>query len=349
MVARRPNKLIKRSALVPEGDGPEKPYVLIAFPRQRPSLGAPAGHHRYHPDCYHGTLQLVLKVKTALHVSTGVTALGTDVGSRVPLIKTMVRGNERQLLIQGSSLKGCVRAIYEAITNSTLAVISNRYRQKIPKDRLPCRSKESLCPASQVFGALDWQGLVHFTDARCESTQSVTGFMPSLYRPRPDERGAYFDRGQAAGRKFYRHAIKAVSGGDRGTPVQQAGTEYTFTTQLHFRNLSQAQLGTLLIALGQDTDYPMALKLGGGKPVGMGTVQVQVAAMVVAQNVRNRYANYHPPDSETLTGEALMQFMQQTTQAAKSSKLVELPQLEALAQVLKWSNDLDYQAPEGMY
>jgi CRISPR/Cas system CSM-associated protein Csm3 (group 7 of RAMP superfamily) len=97
----------------------------------------------------------------------------------------MVQGKEQQLLIQGSSLKGCIRAIYEAITNSTLAVITNRYRQKIPKDRLPCRSKESLCPASQVFGALDWQGLVHFTDATCESTKSVTGFMPSLYRPRP--------------------------------------------------------------------------------------------------------------------------------------------------------------------
>ena len=345
MTSNRPQRPIRRSPQPTEG--PEKPYALVPFPRQRPFLKAPIGHHRYANNCYHGTLYLTLKVLTALHVSTGVTALGSDVGSRVPLIKTMVQGKDQQLLIQGSSLKGCVRAIYEAITNSTLAVISNRYRQKMPKDRLPCRSKESLCPASQVFGALDWQGLLHFTDATCESAKSVTGFMPSLYRPRPDERDAYFDRGQAAGRKFYRHAVKAVSGGDRGIPVQQAGTEFTFKTELHFRNLTEAQLGTLLIALGQDSKYPMALKLGGGKPVGMGTVQVSIPTIEVTQNVRDRYTSYALPTAKALTRAAVTQFIYEKTQAAKNSNLIETTQLEALAEILKWPTD--WTAPEGMY
>jgi CRISPR/Cas system CSM-associated protein Csm3 (group 7 of RAMP superfamily) len=345
MTPNRPNQPVRRSQ---SGDlGPDKPYVLIPFPRQRPLLKAPVGHHRYRANCYHGTLGLTLKVLTALHVSTGVTALGSDVGSRVPLIKTMVQGQEGKLLIQGSSLKGCVRAIYEAITNSTLAVITNRYRRKMPKDRLPCRNKESLCPASQVFGALDWEGLVHFTDATCASAKPATGFMPSLYRPRPEERDAYFDRGYAAGRKFYRHAVKAVDGGDRGIPVQQAGTEYTFTTQIQFRNLSEAQLGALLIALGQDPQHPMALKLGGGKPVGMGTVQVAVSHLRVTQDVRDRYASYTPPTTEALSGEAISSFVQQVTQTAKTSKLVEMPQLQALAEVLQWPTDRT--APEGMY
>ncbi|MEM6838057.1 MAG: RAMP superfamily CRISPR-associated protein [Cyanobacteria bacterium P01_C01_bin.120] len=344
MVSNRPQRPIKRRPQPTEG--PEKPYALVPFPRQRPFLKAPIGHHRYADNCYHGTLHLTLKVLTALHVSTGVTALGSDVGSRVPLIKTMVQGKNQQLLIQGSSLKGCIRAIYEAITNSTLAVISNRYRQQMPRDRLPCRNKESLCPASQVFGALDWQGLVHFTDATCQSAKSDTGFMPSLYRPRP-ERDAYFDRGQAAGRKFYRHAVKAVNGGERGITVQQAGTELTFKTEIHFRNLTEAQLGTLLIALGQDSKYPMALKLGGGKPVGMGTVQVSIPELEVTQDVRDRYASYTPPAAETLIGEAVTQFIQDKTQAAKISKLVEMPQLEALAEILQWPTV--WMAPEGMY
>lgn len=345
MTANQPNRPIRRS---PQSDeGPDKPYALVSFPRQKPFLKPPVGHHRYRADAYHGTLFLTLKVLTALHVSTGVTAMGSDVGSRVPLIKTMVQGRQQQLLIQGSSLKGCVRAIYEAITNSTLAVVSNRYRPQMPKERLPCRNKESLCPASQVFGAIDWQGLVRFTDATCESTRSVTGFMPSLYRPRPEERNAYFDRGVAAGRKFYRHAIKAVDKGDRGIPVQQAGTEYVFKAQLHFRNLSEAQMGTLLIALGQDLQYPMALKLGGGKPVGMGTVQISVPTLEVTQDVRDRYTNYDPPEAETLTGEAVMRFIQQVTQAAKASQLVELSQLTELAEILRWPTDRT--APEGMY
>ncbi|MEL7224843.1 MAG: RAMP superfamily CRISPR-associated protein, partial [Cyanobacteria bacterium J06576_12] len=154
-------------------EGPDKPYKLVSFPRQRPKLSAPVGHHRYIKDGYHGALHLTLRVQTALHVSTGITAMGSDVNSKVPLIKTMTRGENSQLVIQGSSLKGCIRAIYEAITNSTLAVVSGRYRQKMPRERLPCRKKESLCPASQIFGALDWQGLVHFTDATCTATKSV--------------------------------------------------------------------------------------------------------------------------------------------------------------------------------
>ncbi|MEL6326258.1 MAG: RAMP superfamily CRISPR-associated protein, partial [Cyanobacteria bacterium J06626_23] len=207
MTANRPQRPVRRDE---RDDAPEKPYSLVPFPARRPTLKTPAGHHRYKKDGYHGKLHLTLTVKTALHVSTGIVVLGSDVGSRVPLIKTMTRDPEDQLVIQGSSLKGCVRAIYEAITNSTLAVVTGRYKQKMPRDRLPCAKKDKLCPASQVFGALDFQGLVHFTDAQCQSAQAVTGYMPSLYRPRPE---AYFRGGTATGRKFYPHAVSAVDGG----------------------------------------------------------------------------------------------------------------------------------------
>ncbi len=345
MAPNRPTRPAGRP--VDTDDLPPKPYELVSFPKKSPVLKAPVGHHRYTKTGYHGTLHLSLKVKTALHVSTGITAMGSDVASRVPLIKTMTQGRSQQLVIQGSSLKGCVRAIYEAITNSTLAVVSNRYRQQMPSDRLPCRKKDSLCPASQVFGALDWQGLVHFTDARCVQASSVTGFMPSLYRPRPDQRKAYFEKGKAAGRKFYHHAREAVDGGNRGIPVQQAGTEYRFTTQLQFLNLSEAQLGTLLISLGQDANHPMALKLGGGKPVGLGTVQVTVTEAEVMQDVRSRYTHYAVPETAKLTGELLATFVQESVQAAHREKLVEQDQLAQLSQVLQWPTNRE--APTGMY
>jgi CRISPR/Cas system CSM-associated protein Csm3 (group 7 of RAMP superfamily) len=148
-----------------------KPYDFVAFPERRPTL----------------TLYLTLQVQTALHVSTGITSLGSDVGSRLPLVKTMTTTDQR-LVIQGSSLKGCIRSVYEAITNSTLAVVTSRYRDKVPPDRLPCKDPTQLCPASRMFGALDWQGLVEFSDSRCQTEQLSIGFMPSLYSPRPDRR-----------------------------------------------------------------------------------------------------------------------------------------------------------------
>ena len=335
----------------PAETGEPKPYELISFPKERPPKNPPAGHHQYLGDRLHGTLFLTLKVQTTLHVSTGVVVMGSDIGSRVPLIKTMVQNIDQKLSIQGSSLKGCIRSAYEAITNSTLAVITSRYREKIPQERLPCKNKQELCPASQVFGALDWQGLIEFSDAKCEKTGFATGFMPSLYRPRPDQRRAYFDaRGNVAGRKFYYHTIRAIDKGqDRGITVQQAAKEYTFKTQIQFKNLTAAELGTLLIVLGQDPKYPIALKVGGGKPIGMGTMTVEVTAARVLQNkgdLRDRYSSYNPPESDSMTGTKLQPFMQKNIQAAHSS-LVQATQMQQLAEVLKYPTDRE--PPTGMY
>ena len=253
-----------------------KPYQLVPFPKEPAKLQRPVGHHKYFRDRLHGTLYLTLKVQTSLHVSTGLVVLGSDINRKVSLIKTMVQDVDQKLSIQGSSFKGCIRSVYEAITNSTLGVVTNKYKYKMPYDRLPCKNKEKLCPASRVFGALNWQGLLDFNDATCTTMDFSLGFMPCLHAPRPNTQ-AYFITGKAAGRKFYFTTNKAIDQGENsGVAVQQAGREYTFMTQLHFKNLLSEELGTLLIALGQDPKYPIAVKVGGGKPIGMGTMTVSI-------------------------------------------------------------------------
>lgn len=341
-----------------DGTAVSKPYELITFPKERPKLQRPSGHHKFHTDRLHGTLFMSLKVQTSLHVSTGVVVMGSDIGSRVPLIKTMVQGVNNKLSIQGSSLKGCIRSVYEAITNSTLAVITSKYREQIPQERLPCRNKEQLCPGSQVFGALDWQGLIDFSDAKCESAGYSTGFMPSLYAPRPQRQG-YYNGDKVAGRKFYYHTIRAIDKGqNQGITVQQAAKEYAFITQLQFKNLQLAELGTLLIVLGQDPKYPIALKVGGGKPIGMGTMTVditsikaftdsqQLAKELQLPMLRDRYSSYTLPKDEYLTGNSLQQLKQRTIQTAHTS-LVQKLQLEQLTEVLRYPTDRE--PPTGMY
>ncbi|MEH1783228.1 MAG: RAMP superfamily CRISPR-associated protein [Nostoc sp.] len=333
------------------GSSPElapKPYEFVSFPKERPNLQRPIGHHKYFSDRLHGTLYLTLKVQTSLHVSTGVVVMGSDIGNnRIPLIKTMVQGVDQKLSIQGSSLKGCIRSVYEAITNSTLAVITNKYRSQIPPERLPCRNKEQLCPASRVFGALDWQGLLDFNEAKCESMGFSTGFMPSLYRPRPDESNAYFIQGRVAGRKFYYNTIRAIDKGQNsGIPVQQAGREYIFKTQLNFKNLLPEELGTLLIILGQDSKCPIALKVGGGKPIGMGTMTVAVEKIARPQSLQKRYSAYQLNESDELIGDDLQQFMQTQIKAAYS-RLIQQTQLDELTAVLRYPSDRE--PPSGMY
>jgi CRISPR/Cas system CSM-associated protein Csm3 (group 7 of RAMP superfamily) len=323
-----------------------KPYDFVSFPRERPNLQRPYGHHKYDANRLHGKLYLTLKVQTSLHVSTGAVVLGSDIGSKISLIKTMVQGVDNKLSIQGSSLKGCIRSVYEAITNSTLPVITSRYKDKIPQERLPCKDKEKLCPASRVFGALNWQGLIEFNDANCENIGFSTGFMPSLYAPRP-KCEAYYERGKVAGRKFYFNTSKAIDKGQKeGISVQQAGREYTFKTELNFKNLLPEELGTLLIVLGQDKNYPMALKVGGGKPIGMGTMTVNVDKINQPQNLKQRYSVYEISEDDELTGTKLEQFIQKQIVAAHS-RLIQKPQLEELAAILRYPSDR--QPPLGMY
>ncbi|MBD2145373.1 RAMP superfamily CRISPR-associated protein [Sphaerospermopsis sp. FACHB-1194] len=344
MTYQPPKKPIPKSASQSEN---AKPYNFVSFPKDRPNLQRPYGHHKYDQNRLHGTLYLTLKVQTPLHVSTGAVVLGSDIGTKISLIKTMVQGVDNKLSIQGSSLKGCIRSVYEAITNSTLPVITSRYKDKIPPERLSCKNKEKLCPASRVFGALDWQGLIEFNDAHCEIVSFSTGFMPSLYRPRPDQSKAYFINGKVAGRKFYFNTSKAIDKGQKeGISVQQAGREYTFTTEIQFKNLLPEELGTLLIVLGQDKKYPIALKVGGGKPIGMGTMTVNVDKINQPQNLKQRYSTYEISEDDELTGVKLVQFIQKYIQIAHS-RLIQKQQLEELAAILRYPSDR--LPPEGMY
>ncbi|GEM_PF-438197 len=340
-----------------------KPYEFISFPKERPNLKPPAGHHKYDPKLLHGRLFLTLTVKTSLHVSTGIVAMGSDIGSRVSLIKTMVQGTNNQLLIQGSSLKGCIRSVYEAITRSCICKTKANWKN-IPNDYGECkidrrRNRVSVCDTCRVFGAMDWQGLIEFSDSKCKNLGFDTGFMPSLYSPNPifKEKGTkikhlnrrYFNLAdKVLGRKFYYHTIRAIEKGqNQGISVQQAAKQYTFTTELQFKNLKPEELGTLFIILGQDPKYPIALKVGGGKPIGMGTMTVEITTAQILQDkkeLRSRYSSYTPPQTD-LSGDRLKQFIQKQIQT--TPKLVQISQLQELAKVLRYPTDRE--PPEGMY
>lgn len=184
--------------------------------------------------------------------------------------------------------------------------------------------------------------------------------MPSLYAPRLQREGYYIGN-KVAGRKFYYHTIRAIDKGqNQGITVQQSAKEYTFTTQLQFKNLKSAELGTLLIVLGQDPKHPIALKVGGGKPIGMGTMTVEVteiSAFTDGQQLakelnlpmlRDRYSSYTPPDD--LASGNLQQLMQKTIQYAHNN-LFQKPQaqqiLDQLTEVLRYPTNRE--PPTDMY
>lgn len=332
----------------------EKPYVIVPFPRQRPSLDTPKyhGHEKYHEQQKRrsGRLHLKLIVKNAVHISTGVMVLGEDIEQpQYDILKTMLRGNDQHLLLPGSSLKGVVRSIHEAITNSTLGAITPFARRKewIPQHRLNPKRVNQLCLSSRLFGAMNWQGVLHFQDARCQTNEFRVQCLPSLYAPqekkfyeekrRKDLNEDYFDMSsrQVQGRKFYYHFSHPISRAEKGVLAQQALAEYVFTTQIRYHSLTPAELGSVFAALGLDRKHGFYLKVGAGKPIGLGTVEVQITEIEQPQSMSDRYRSYDA-ESPAITGDALKQLIETSLTEAHRQHLVDSQQLQQISEILSY-------------
>ncbi|MEO0377095.1 MAG: RAMP superfamily CRISPR-associated protein [Cyanobacteria bacterium P01_A01_bin.17] len=325
-------------------------FDFVDFPATAPSTQPIIGHDRLHRDRYHGGLTLQLTALTPVFSAAGVTALGADVGEpAVPLLKVMTQDVAGCPILQGTSLKGCIRAVYETITNSTFGVekkigwksaekmkaqeIEQLTREeRILFDRAPRKAKNRiLSPAELVFGAMGFQGLVSVADAMGDRPLEL-GELPAMFQPK-----------HGNGRKFYRHqttstvpsiaAPPSPASPDEKSPIpiQQAPKGTVFDTTLRFTNLALPQLGALLIALGQDPKRPFALKVGGGKGKGFGSVRVTLTKHAITKGDRlaeSRYLAYQS-DPPILSDDILTEARQ-----AACDRLIHQESLDRLKQIL---------------
>lgn len=319
-----------------------KPFEYIPFAK-RVVKSPPAGHHRYDPALVTGYLRGEIEVLTPLHVASGGIELTKDVmpgyEAATPLVKAFVRSNDVRV-IPGSSLKGAVRSVVEAITPSTVGKVGRR--TNIPQDLQEPRQlkreqrgarplrppvENPLSPADRMFGVMDYLGQVQFWDGAQIGDEVVLVQVPSLFQPR--------EGGKAPGRKFYQHG-RPASG---NTPTEAVPAGGRFGLRCDFENLSAAELGVLLIALGQG-EGKLHLKLGGGKPVCYGSVRIHVGSLRVRGDVVADYLDWAGTE-ETVSPVAYME----AALAEKGFVLQE--QLATLAATLAYPNDRE--CPEGNY
>jgi len=278
---------------MPKRDQPPlpKPYDFVPItPLDRRDRQAPRGHERYHPDTFMGTLTGKLLVETPLHVWSG--EINMTNRRDFPLVKSHLRVHG-QAVVPGSTFKGVIRSIVEACTRSCVRVTRARPHQ-LPPGAAACRDRDRLCLACRLFGAMDFQGHVRFSDALLPANTALEIIsIPPLYSPRSRER-LYYQGEQVVGRKFYQHGQPAS--GD--VPMEACPRGSALGFHLDFANLSAAELGVLLIALGQGDGVQTPRlwpKLGGGKPVCYGTVTVQIEQFSADQASANLYYAYDPP------------------------------------------------------
>jgi len=332
----------------------EKPYDFVPFPKRRPDREKGAGQDKLNPRLLSGTLELMLRTLTPVHVGLGYSDF-IKAGNQEYLAALQaskpVREDDttrRRYLIPGSSIKGAVRSIVEAITRSCIRITQGRHRPYIPQGYGGCMSVDDLCIACRLFGAQDYQGHVSFEDAVAPKGSLVLLGTPLLWTPARGGRGLpprYLDRDRAKGRKFYRHA-RPPSGADPRACIK-SGAELPL--RIHFLNLSEAELGILLTALGLHPSHPFPIKLGGGKPVGLGSVQVVCQRITLLQGADALKATGRLGQSQTLVGDALDKFTTRCAQAAdKLDKLIDGDALGALESIL-YKAGLEETAPADPY
>lgn len=315
-----------------EGPPLPKPYDFVPLPG-RGRGQQPAGHHRYDSQNYSGRLTATVIARSPVHVASGL--LEKSGNRKHPLVKAHFRTGG-QPAIPGTSLKGCIRSIVEAITSSSVQV-AQRMRN-IPEDYRPAqlnpeRNQITLDVAQRIFGAQGYQGMVCFRDAVLITGTTVPVTSPQLFRPRSDQADIYFDGRQPRGRKFYMHGEPA----EGNLPLEACDKGSRFELRMEFANLAAGEIGLLLVALGLG-ERRFCPKLGGAKPACLGTIEISEPKLLAC-----RGGDLYDAFDATPQPVDLPPFLQAAT------KLVERDQLKKLAEVLCWPREDGRECPDRSY
>ncbi|MCD5401276.1 RAMP superfamily CRISPR-associated protein [candidate division NPL-UPA2 bacterium] len=252
-----------------------KPFAYV--PTKRPTKRGYIPHDKF--DNLSGKLYFEIEViGPYLFVGSGRYEFKEEGGQTIVYF-TFFKSNGRPA-IPGSSIKGSMRSILEAISNSC--------------ERGRCQTKgknPQLCPACSIFGASGYSGRASFADAPLISGELKIEKIGELFRPRREwERGA---------RKFYQERqfkpLRDIKPEPNFRLVEAVPKGARFSSILSFFNLSEEELCLIFHALGLKDDlFP---KLGGAKPRGFGTIRFNPRKLMIR---RNPWEDFQEKEGEEL-------------------------------------------------
>ena len=323
------------------------PYDFVRLPN-RVRRERVQTHHRFHGQT--GKLHCRLTAITPLFIPQ------TQAGGGTQLFMTSRYGGRDLPVIPGSSLKGVIRNVVEAVSESCIGLsgelfergdVSSKYRGAISPDFRTCTQLAHLCPACRLFGMVSNQshvlGKVSFSDGRTEPGRFVAAapiVLKPLMEPKPRHAAFYLPDGKIAGRKFYFHhdhapktAIQATQYTKTVIPLEglddQQNPRTLFEFDVTFTNLTDEEYSLLAFALILTDD--MRHKVGGGKPLGLGTVRIEVTSLretIAEQRYRGFSARAEDAtDGNLITDDALrthLQIITATITASPSSSFEDL-------------------------
>lgn len=298
----------------------DKPYgfvPLLGTCRRKPLLS----HQEMNAHTYSGKLFLKITVESPLHIGSGRTTCDSE-GN---IVKTTMRRNGRGV-IPGSSIKGAVRAIAEAVSYSCAVKLPDSKVKKLV-EALPETNKKScsfkeLCPSCSIFGTIagktGYKGKVNFGEFVCRDVseeKAVSLLLPALESPFKDypsnndlfnrkgygnerlyycracssehcedcSKENYFEHVIKAGkerdigfrgRKFYLSDACAYGETKKKTFFEVMEPSSILRGEIIFQNMRREELQLLAYAL--DIQHFFRMKLGYGKPLGYGNVNIDL-------------------------------------------------------------------------
>ena len=272
-----------------------------------------------------------------------------------------VRGKGGQPLIPGSSLKGVIRSVAEALSGSCMVLpgedttyydrdTRRSYRYEMPDGFVRCHSMERLCPACRIFGAMSrggtFLGKISISDAKAEKEAAVeTLTLESLMQPKPRHRGWYGKNpqqpGVMRGRKFYYHrpqgARTTTQRGRFNKTVEAVKPGTVFAFSIDYTNLEDDELALLIFALVLEPE--MCHKVGMGKPVGLGSAKIEVAQWQ-QHDVQMRYENLGE-GTALLQTDALIDEIERWTNRCHEFYAQWIDSLNNLRSIWSWDPNAD--------
>lgn len=319
-------------------DPEPKPFGKVVVNRSKAAFEA-REHDSFHSNSYSGTLTCALTVLTPVHIGSGIYELDE---TENPVRGQITVGGKA--FVPGSSLKGAIRSIAEAVSDSCFRITrSDAGRNLSVTGAQACPlvmtgKPARLCVCCSIFGALGYQGRVSFTDARLVRGATATHRIQSPYPPRDSARQYKDAQRRFNGRKFYYHGQPVEA--QRGEPYQVVVKNSEFEFAMSFESLSDAELCLLLVAMGIFDD--IVIKVGGGKQAMLGSVEI-VPSRLELQRPKDSFLDFSG-GVEVIEDKITSYLLDNIGHA---SQLVNESALDELMKIWKWPSDR--KAPVGIY
>lgn len=162
----------------------DKPYEFLPLLRKC-ERDKYCGHHEIKEGTYSGKLRLKLTVLSPLHIGGG----SRDYDKNGHVVVMQARRNGREV-IPGSSLKGAVRSIAEAVSYSCAVKLPDWVlRRALPEENaVSCSGSDGeLCVTCEMFGMVNgsraYRGKIHFNEFAIKSGNLIYEDLPQMESP----------------------------------------------------------------------------------------------------------------------------------------------------------------------